>query len=252
MSRVIGVLSGKGGVGKTTIVANLGTSLTYDFRRSIAILDGNITASHLGLHLGLYGDMPVTLKNVIENNAPIASSMFIHPETGVRCLPAPLDGKIRKISKFSRAVNKLKKTYDIVIMDCAPGLGRDVVMGAKMIDQAIIVTTPEIPSATDSLKTVTLLHRLKKEVLGIVLNRVKNKKYELTVGEIESTCGCKVISVIPEDDKVPESISKGMPVTFSYPNSLAAVELKKLAARLVGESYTPPGFLYKLKRIFGH
>lgn len=250
MSKVIGVLSGKGGVGKTTVVANLGASLVNDFNRNVLLIDCNVTTSNLGLHFGMYSDLPITLREVLEKNVPVAHSVFFH-HLGVRIIPAPLNGKITKFTKFNKIIKKIKNDYEIVLIDCAPGLGKEVLVATKPIDQAIVVTTPDLPAVTDALKTIDFLNRLKKSVLGIVLNRVKNEKYELTIKEIESTCKCNVISVIPEDSKIPESIANGVPVCIYDKKSKATAQLKKLAAYLVGEKYITPSLWESIKRFFG-
>lgn len=251
MGIAIGALSGKGGVGKTTVVANMGIILTRTFKKNVIIVDSNITTSHLGLHFGLYNDLPVTLKDILSKRIPISYAIFIHPETGIRILPAPLSGGNVKFTKLNKIIKQLKKDYEIVILDCAPGLGREAVSAAKSIDEAFVVTTPELPAITDALKTINLLEKLNKKILGIVLNRVKKEKYELTINEIESTCNHKVIAVIPEDDKVPESIANGKPIVLSHPNSAASVNIKRFAASLIGEEYIQKGFWYSLKKMLG-
>ena len=121
----------------------------------------------------------------------------------------------------------------------------------RSIDSAIIITTPDLPSVTDTIKTIDLIKKMKKNLIGIVLNRVRFTDYELTVNEIESTCGSRVISIIPEEEKVPISIALGTPAVVSYPNSQVSIEIKKLAALLLGEHYSPSGLVYTLKRMFG-
>jgi len=249
-TKALGVLSGKGGVGKTTIVANLGATLTKYFNKKVMLLDGNIKASHLGLHLGLYSDLPTTLQDVLSKNVPLTYATFIH-QTGIRLIPTPLNGEVSNISRLKEVVKRLEDKYEAVILDCAPGLGKEVVTIIKAIDEAAVVTTPDVPAIADALKTINLLDRFKKKNLGIIVNRVKNEKYELTTEEIESTCNCKIICKIPEDRRVPESIAIGMPVTIRYPRSPASISLKKLAANLIGEIYAPESFLDKVKRFLG-
>jgi septum site-determining protein MinD len=247
-SNVIGILSGKGGVGKTTLVSNLGSALASEFNRKILLIDSNVKTSHLGLHLGLYEELPVTLKDVLLKKAPVMYAVFLHPATGLRLLPAPIKGNM-DLKKMDGVIRELRPAYDPILIDCAPGLGRDVVIAAKAIDKAILVTTPNLPAFTDMLKTINLLKKLRKDIIGIVVNKVKNEKYELTVEEIESTCGYDVISIIPETNKVPESIAKGMPIVMNSDCS-ASVEFKRLAASLIGEEYQPVGFWYKLRDMF--
>ena len=246
---VIGVLSGKGGVGKTTLVANLGAALASEFSKKVLLIDSNVKTSHLGLHLGLYEELPVTLREVLLKKVPVMYAIFLHPSTGLRLLPAPIKGNM-DLKKMDGIVKELKTAYNPILVDCAPGLGKDVVIAAKAIDKAILITTPDLPAVTDTLKTIELMKRFKKDIIGIVLNRVENQKYELTVEEIESTCGYDVISIIPESNKIPESIAEGMPVVMNS-GCPAATEFKRLAASLVGEEYQPAGLWYKLKQLLG-
>jgi len=251
MGKVYSILSGKGGVGKTTVVSNLGAILTCNFNRNVLIVDSNLKTSHLGLHLGIYNKIPLTLEDVLINKISPMQAIFIHPTTGIRLLPAPLTTSQTNLTKLKNVIDELKENYEFVIIDCAPGLGKEVMTAVKSIDQALVVTTPDLPAVTDALKTIDLLERLHKKTLGIVLNRVRNENFELIPEEIESTCGCKVISTIPDSVKIPESISRGIPVTISNGNSKVAIALKKLAAYLISEQYVEPSLWQRLKSIFG-
>ena len=254
MSRVIGVVSGKGGVGKTTVVANLGATLTNKFNKNVLIFDSNIHTSHLGLHLGMYEDNPVTLREVLIRKAPIMHAIYVHPSTGIRIVPTPLsgDGVDLTKNKCSKLINGVRDSYDMVILDCAPGLGKEVITAIFCIDEALIVTTPDVPAVTDALKTIYMLNKFGKKTLGIVVNRCVNQKYELTSDEISSICNCDVIAKIPEDKRIPESISKGIPTVLLYPNSDASVSLKNLAAHLLGIEYTiEESFVERMKRFLG-
>ncbi|MFH1622954.1 MAG: P-loop NTPase [Candidatus Aenigmatarchaeota archaeon] len=248
-STVIGILSGKGGVGKTTITANLGAALAHDFGRKALVIDSNIKTSHLGLHFGVYDEFPVTLRDVLDRKVPPMYAIYMHPASGLRMLPAPMkDGSM--LRNMDAVVGQLRRTYDPIIVDCAPGLGSDAIIAAKAIDKAIIVTTPDLPAFTDALKTIDLLKRLRKDVLGIVMNRVRGERYELTREEIEQTSGQEVIAVIPETTRIPESIAAGSPIVISS-NSGAAAEFKKLAAAIAGVRYVPDGIFGRLANVFG-
>lgn len=252
MSRTIGILSGKGGVGKTTVTANLGAALTHVFKKNVIIFDMNVHASHLGLHLGMYEDPPVTLREVLTNRTPVLHAVYIHPSTGIRIIPVPLNGEVGKITqaKLKKLVNQIKNNYDMIFLDCAPGLGKEVVTAIRAIDEALVVTTPDIPAVTDAMKTINLLEKMDKNVLGIVLNRYENQSYTLKENEIESACNRNVISKIPEDKKIPESISKGVPAVLLYPNCAASISLKKLAGYLSGGIYQEEGLWDRIKSFF--
>ena len=236
LARAIGILSGKGGVGKTTLVSNIGIALAKEFSENVVIVDSNISTSHLGLHLGLYDEFPYTLADVLNQKVPVSNAVYIHP-TGVRILPAPLSLENVKITKLNKVVNQLKKIYDIAVVDFAPGLGKEFMSAIYSIDDVVIVVNPDFPSVSDAIRTIQVCKKLNKNVLGIVVNRWKNEKYELLTKEIEAACGVGILAVIPEDRRIPESISKGLPAVVSYPNSSASVEIKKLSGSLVGKNY---------------
>ena len=250
---IIGLLSGKGGVGKTTITANLGAALTDTFKKNVVIFDMNIHTSNLGLHLGMYEDPPITLREILKRNASITRAIYIHPSTGIRIIPAPLNGDSGRITitKAKKLVNQIKNNYEMVLLDCAPGLGKEVITAISAIDEALVVTTPDIPAVTDLMKTIDILKKMKKNILGIVLNRCENRSYMLTQNEVESTCGCKVIAKIPEDVKIPISISRGIPAILLYPNSSASKSLKNLAGYLVGEIYHEESVWERIKNLIG-
>jgi len=255
VGKVIGVFSGKGGVGKTTLVANLATSLTKNFNKKVVVVDSNFSTSHLGLHFGLYEEPKVTLRDVILENESLVSAFYIHPSTGVRLIPAPISGSLDEVvvNGLANVVEQLKEDNDIVILDAAPGLGREVITTMKSIDEALIIATPDIPSITDALKTTNLIKKVndKINISGVIVNRVRNEKYELTRKEIESACNTNVVTHIPEDSKVPESIAKGVPLIELHPYSKASVAFGRLAAAMVGQTYEPRSFVYALMKLLG-
>jgi septum site-determining protein MinD len=253
LSRAIGLLSGKGGVGKTTVAVNLGAALTHVFKKNVVIFDTNVRTSHLGLHLGMYEDPPVTLRDVFERGVSVIHAIYVHPSTGIRIIPAPLNGECGNFTrtKIRRLVNQIRNSYDMVLLDCAPGLGKEVVTAISAVDEALVVTTPDLPAVTDAMKTLDLLRKMNKNVLGIVLNRCEDRSYMLKESEIESACNCSVISKIPEDKKIPESISRGIPVVLLHPNSAASKSLKNLAGYLAGEIYREENLLDRIKNFLG-
>jgi len=254
MGKVIGVFSGKGGVGKTTLVANLATSLAKVFNRHVVVIDSNVSTSNLGLHFGLYEDPSLTLREVLLRKVAPTSALYIHPSTGVRLLTSPLKG-IDGVSLkgIGKCVDNLCRNCDIVIVDAAPGLGREVIAAVECADAAMVVATPDIPSVTDAMKTINLIRKVGKniEILGLVVNRVRNEKYELTRKEIESACNVNVITHIPEDAKIPESIAKGTPVVELHPYTKASISFNRLAAAMIGEAYEPNSFMYTLMKMLG-
>jgi septum site-determining protein MinD len=253
MTRVIGVISGKGGVGKTTVVANLGTILASEFNKDVIIVDCNITTSHLALYLGMYY-CPVTLNQVLKGEAKIEDAMYEYHISGLRVIPASLslgDLKGTDIAKLKHSLKNLFGKTDIVLLDSAPGLGREAMATLQAADEVIFINTPFVPSTMDIMKCHQIVNEMGIKPLGVVLNMVGKEKYELNPKEVEQIAEIPVISSIPVDKNVLKSLTLKVPVYLFSPNSPASNEMKKLAAKLIGREYKPPGILSGFLRFFG-
>ena len=235
---MIGIVSGKGGVGKTTLVANLGAALAAEYKMNVTIVDCNISTSHLGLSLGMYYS-PVTINKVLAGEAKIDDSIYEH-FTGMKIIPASLSLKdLYGVDVFGlkNAIRDLHGKTDIILLDAAPGLGREALSAIRASDELLFVTTPFIPAVMDIVKMRRIVDEMNVKINGIVLNMVKKERYELSKDDVEKLTEIPVISVIPDDKNVPRSLSAKAPAVILYPNSPASRELKSLAAMLIGEYY---------------
>lgn len=251
MTRVISVISGKGGVGKTTASANLGAAFA-ELGKNVVILDANLTTPNLSLHLGipLY---PITLHDVLKGKAYMSEAIYFHP-SGIKVVPASLSVDALKglnAGRLQKAISELLGKYEIVLIDGAAGLGKEAVAAIEAADEILIVTNPELPAVTDALKTIKLAEKSGVKISGIILNRVKNEEHELTREDIESMLDVPVIGIVPEDASVQHSITAKMPVVHYNPKSKAAREFKRLAARLVNEVYREPREKSFFEKFFG-
>jgi len=256
MSRIIGITSGKGGVGKTTIVSNLGVILSQNFNKKITIVDCNVTNSHLGLYFGMYY-FPMTINKIIRDNLNIEEAMYKH-YSGVYIVPASLslsDLKGVDIVKLKDALQPLRGKNDIIILDGGPGLGRESMAMLGACDEVLFVTTPLMLSLIDIVRYKEVLDQLNKKSIGIIINMRQGEKHELKNDEIERFTEMKVVSSIPFDKSVYRSLSVGSPVFLSNPKSKASREFLKLAYWLTGEKYKEKGFSgllqkFSIKNIF--
>ena len=252
MTRVIGVVSGKGGVGKTTVALNLGAVLSQHFKKKVTVVDCNITTSHLGLHLGVYNH-PATLNKALSGMVDIGEA-YQHP-SGMNIIPASiyledLDGV--DITKLRESIETIFEKNDIVLLDAGPGFGREAMAALKASDEVICVATPYVPSVIDAMRCHGIINDIGKTHLGIVLNMVNREKYELKKQEIEHLTSIPVISSIPYDKNVNKSLGLKMPVTILDPKTSASREFVRLASNIVGEEYeTGSGFFGSLKRKLG-
>lgn len=245
MKNVIGIFSAKGGVGKTTVALNLALAM-HKFNTEVMMLDCDFKNSNLALHLGLY-DFPLTLQDVVETNTNFLEAVHVH-SSGLRIVPASISIKEFK-TDFDRLKSVLKEIKHYVILDTPPGMESDVAGLMNLSDEIIILTTPDVPSFTDSLKSIQLAKDFGKKIRGMIVNRVE-KKYELDIHDIEKISGIPILGVIPEDKNVKKSIYFQTPVVEYNPNAPSSVEIKKIASGIVGKDYSPPK-LMKLRRLFG-
>lgn len=245
MTRTIGIISGKGGVGKTTVAANLGAALADRFKRDVTVVDCNLTASHLSLLLGMEY-YPVTLNQVLRNEKHIYEAIYDHP-SGMKVIPASLQLKDlikTDMSKLNLHLKKLEGKTDIIFLDSSPGLGKEACATIKASEEIIFVTKPDILSLSDVIRSKEFIDSIKKEQMGVVVNMATGGSHEVTKKEIEIMTGLPVIAVIPNDKNVPISLAQKMPVVIHKPGSSSSKEIRKLAGFIIGEKEL--GFLDKL------
>jgi septum site-determining protein MinD len=246
MLRVVGVVSGKGGAGKTMTVANLGLAI-HELSQDVLLIDADLTASNLGLHLGLYSFQPFYIQNALKGEVDINKAVYIHP-TGLRVIPSSLSLDYINANIFKlRSV--LKKLNGLVFIDSPPGLDKEALEILRCCDDVLVVTNPDVPSITDCVKVIQIAKGMDKNILGIVLNRVEKNKFELKPHEIEMMTEVPIISIIPEDKNVKKSLFEKVPLIYYKPCSPASIELRRLAHMLIGMEYRPPRFS-KLRNIF--
>ncbi len=244
MNKVIGVFSAKGGVGKTTCALNIAMAL-HDLGSDIMLIDCDLKNSNLALHLGLY-DFPLTLQDVLEGDVNFLEAVYVH-SSGLRIVPASLT-----LREFKTEIHKLKTALDSmdhhVVLDTPPGSSEEVSSIIQLCNEILLITTPNIPSLTDSMKTIQMVKDVGKKIRGIIINRAE-RKYELNVEDIEKICGLPVLAVIPEDKNIKKSLHTSTPVVRHKPYSPASIAIKKLSASIIEREYSPPRF-YRIRRLF--
>ncbi|UCD02804.1 MAG: cell division ATPase MinD [Candidatus Aenigmatarchaeota archaeon] len=253
MARIIGILSGKGGVGKTTTVANLGTALASQYKKNVIIVDCNITTSHLSLYLGMYYS-PVTLNQVLNGKAKIQEAIYDYHVPGLRVIPASLSLKDLRgvdVSRLTRVITKLSDEADIVLLDGAPGMGREAMSTMRASDEVLFISTPFVPSTMDIIKCHQVALEMGTKPLGILLNMVGKERYELTLEEVEQLSELSVITTVPMDKNVLRSLALKTPVVSFDPNSPASKAFLELAGKLIGEKYVPDSFMKRFMRLLG-
>ena len=246
--KIIGIISLKGGVGKTSSVSNLGAALASEFGKKVLVIDANFSAPNLGLHLGLVKP-ETTIHDVLLNKADANEAIHEH-ESGFHFIPgAYLSRKVSPL-KLKQKIDHLKDYYDMILIDSSPNLNEEVLATMIASDELLVVTSPDYPTLSTTLRAVRLAKQKKTPITGLILNRVRNKKFELSLADIEEAAQVPILSVLPEDVKVQEAIANTTPVALHKPKASASVEYKKLAACLIGEQYKDPRLWHRLKSAF--
>lgn len=250
--RIIGLVSGKGGVGKTSVCVNLGISLN-EFGSEVTIVDADFSASNLGVYLGRY-DHPVKMQDVLHDESDTESAMFRHP-SGVKAIAS--SNEIHQVEpdtfRLREVLEEAADKSDYVLVDCPPGLNSTVESIMDACDELVIVT---MPTQTAGINAAQIIEKAKQKqipILGTVINKMEqDPEKEMVEREVEMMTESDTIAAIPYDHKMKESLFHNTPLVHHEPISEAALEIKELAANLEGKRFERPrfaGFKRKLKDI---
>lgn len=230
---IIGVISGKGGVGKTTTVANLSVALASIFKKRVLAADCNPSSPDLPIHLGLYPYPSSPSKRLL------GQPIYHHP-SGVDLMPCQAVREKRCLGKRDLRASG----YDFVMLD-APPVGDEHVL--NLSDAILVVTNPDVPAVADALRALERVERRKLRVLGVEVNRAGGGEHEVSHAELVATFDTPVIATIPESAGLRKGILEGVPIVSKCPFCKSTVEFKKLAAFLAGKEYR----VSVLHRVFG-
>jgi len=241
---VIGILSLKGGVGKTSVVTSLGSALA-DFNKKVLLVDGNFSAPNLGLHCNIL-DPQITLHHVLNRKANMGEAVYRAGKIDVA--PSSIFGESQiNPMKLRDILKNVKRSYDIILLDSSPALNDETLAVMNASDELFVVTTPDFPTLSMTLKAIKLARQRGIPINGLIINKVYNKNFELSQENIENTAEVPILAVIPHDINVLRGLSNFSPIVDYKPKSEGSEEFKKLAAVLIGEKYKPA----KLRRFFG-
>ncbi|MFB6216931.1 MAG: AAA family ATPase, partial [Candidatus Aenigmatarchaeota archaeon] len=160
--KTIGVVSGKGGVGKTVVTLNLGAAL-MDFDQKVMVMDADAEMSNLGMQLGMY-TFPNSLEEVIEQNVHIMSALHVDKNSGLRVLPTSLSAESVG-GDVKKAIDMIPDEYTVLI-DSPPGYERPIERVIEVCDELIFVTAPELPAVTDTYKPYKEARNTGKTAIG--------------------------------------------------------------------------------------
>src|SRR5574344_1391346 len=262
--RVIVITSGKGGVGKTTTSANIGTALAKD-GSSVVLIDTDIGLRNLDLLLGLENRIVYTLVDVVEERCKLKQALVKDKKNPDLCLLAAAQTRDKTSvtqEQLKNICEELAKDFDFVLVDCPAGIEKGFQNAVAGASEAIVVTTPEMSAVRDADRIIGLLEAKEEvESYKLLLNRVRPKlirsKDMMSVDEVVDILSAPLIGIIPEDTGIITSTNKGEPVVNDE-KSLAGQAYNNVAKRILGEDVTfldleeDKSFMGKVKKFFSH
>ncbi|MCR4401828.1 MAG: septum site-determining protein MinD [Firmicutes bacterium] len=259
--RVIVVTSGKGGVGKTTAVANIGCGLASRGKK-VALVDADIGLRNLDIVLGLENRIVYDIVHVIEGKCRLRQALirdkrlqtlFLMPAAQSKDKEAVQPEQMKQLSRT------LAGEFDYVVVDCPAGIERGFKNAIAGADEAVIVTTPEVSAVRDADRIVGLLEAQGMSRPRLVVNRLRPQMVKrgdmLDVGDVLDILAIDLLGVVPDDESVITSTNRGEPVVLDG-SSRAGEAFRRIAARIDGEdapfmSLEAEGFWSRLKRLVG-
>ncbi len=231
----ITIASGREDVGKTTVAVNLGVALAKR-GMDVTILDADIEMANLELQLGL--EIKKTLKDVLSGDASIEDVIYTG-HCGVKIIPVGMPlSELRYTDSelFFKIIKEIARSSDILILDAPSGLGKDVVTAIAASQELLLVVNPEVSSMADALKTKIITKKLGTNLVGLIINKVRTTKADVTKGGIELLLQLESKGVIPEDEEIKKACSIGKPIVISNPDSPAGQAFNEIAANIIETS----------------
>ncbi|HIP42634.1 MAG TPA: septum site-determining protein MinD [Aquifex aeolicus] len=261
MAEVIVITSGKGGVGKTTLTANVGIALAQ-LGKKVLLIDADIGLRNLDMMLGLENRIVYDILDVLEDRVPFEKAL-VKDKRGFSLWLLPANQRANKdvvdLDKWVKTVAEIKESgnYDYILIDSPAGIEKGFQIAVAPADKAIIVVNPEVSSIRDADRVIGLWESKGKTDYSVVVNRIRwemvKKGAMLSVEDIVDILKAEIIGIIPEEPKLVDFTNKGEPIVLhkEYPASEAIVDLAK---RLMGEGIPLKRYGEKkglLSRLFG-
>jgi septum site-determining protein MinD len=261
MGEVIVITSGKGGVGKTTSTANLGTALTM-LGKKVALIDTDIGLRNLDVVMGLENRIVYDIVDVVEGNCKLKQALIKDRRyEGLYLLPAAQTREKNAVNEaqMKKICEELKLEFDYVIIDCPAGIEQGFKNAIAGADTALVVTTPEVSAVRDADRIIGLLESGNLTKPKLILNRIRTKMVKkgemMEANDIIDLLSIKLIGAVPDDEDVIIQTNKGEP-SVTNPKSLSGKAYIETAKRIMGENIPvsipgkEEGFWVKLKKFF--
>ncbi len=239
MSEVIVVTSGKGGVGKTTTSANIGTGLAMQGKK-VLLIDTDIGLRNLDVVMGLENRIVYNLVDVIEGNCRVKQAaikdkrypnLFLLPSAQTK------DKTSVKPEQMKKLIEELKDKFDFIILDCPAGIEQGFKNAIAGADRAFVVTTPEVSAIRDADRVVGLLEANEMKKIDLIINRLRMDMVKrgdmMSVEDVYDILGVDIIGAVPDDENIVVATNRGEPLVGN--DSLAGKAYMNITERILGK-----------------
>ncbi len=239
-AQVVTISSGKGGVGKTTSVANIAVALASRGQR-VACIDGDIGLRNLDVVMGLENRIVYDLVDYVEGRCRLRQVMIRDkrlPELYLIPAAQTRDKTAVSPSDMVRLCDELRSEVDWILIDSPAGIERGFKNAVAPADRVLVVTNPDVSAVRDADRVIGILDAEEKGPASLVINRVNPSMVKrgdmLSVDDVLDLLAIDLIGIVPEDENVIVASNKGQPLALD-PKSKAGQAFQNIARRLMGE-----------------
>ena len=240
MSEVIVITSGKGGVGKTTTTANVGTGLAK-LDKKVVLIDTDIGLRNLDVVMGLENRIVYNLVDVVEGNCRLKQALikdkrypnlYLLPSAQTRDKTAVTPEQMRKLT------DELREEYDYILLDCPAGIEQGFKNAIAGADRALVVTTPEVSAIRDADRIIGLLEANEMKKSDLIINRIRMDMVKrgdmMSIADVVDILAVNIIGAIPDDENIVISTNQGEPLVGT--NTMAGQAYMNICHRVLGEN----------------
>lgn len=239
-AQVITITSGKGGVGKTTTVANLGASLALLGRRVVCI-DTDIGLRNLDVVMGLENRIVYDLVDVVEGHCRLRQALIKDKRLSeLYLLPAAQTRDKTAVSpeEMIQLCNQMRSDFDYILIDSPAGIEQGFRNALAPADRVLIVTTAEVSAVRDADRIIGLAEAAEKDPPKLIINRIRPDMIDrgdmLSTADIIEILAIDLIGIVPDAEEIIVATNRGVPVAFEN-NSQAGTAFRNIARRIEGE-----------------
>lgn len=239
MSEVIVITSGKGGVGKTTTTANVGTGLAQ-LDKKVVLIDTDIGLRNLDVVMGLENRIVYNLVDVVEGNCRMKQALIKDKRyPNLSLLPSAQTKDKTSVSpeQMVKVIDELRDEFDYILLDCPAGIEQGFKNAIAGADRALVVTTPEVSAIRDADRIIGLLTANEITRIDLIVNRLRMDMVKrgdmMNIGDVTEILAIDLIGAVPDDEQIVISTNQGEPLVGA--DCKAGKAYENICHRILGE-----------------